>query len=554
MRSILSTVLITLVLVVSPASAQKRNITEKDLFGFNWIADPQISPDGSRVAFVRVTVNDKQDGYNTSIWVVSTAQGEPHQLSSGIHDSAPRWSPDGKYLVFVRATEKDGRPEPPQLFMLPMAGGDSFQFTTLAHGATQPQWSPDGKLIAFVNDANLEDLEKAREKASTPANPAEAKKPDNKRESDVRVITRAVYRSNGPGYLDYSHPDHIWLITAPRNADEKVTPRQLTSGKFGEENVIWARDSSQIYFTADQTGEPYYDLPSTTVYSVAVAGGEPTKLTTFDMDAAGFTVSPNGKQFAFLAAIGSPVLSYRQTDLWVMDIAPNAKPHNLTESFDYDIPGGLTGDNRAQSQYLAFASYFENHRLTIFRFHRKLDAPRTNDIHAARRLSFHHQHDIGRVQRQMSHPMQFGQQGMRKVAEVPVAPQGATETTIGKHVAARHTHKTPARHDLGQQIVSGRVEMCRASRTVHTNCQTLERGQVKERRILNERTMGRGMGSVAGGAAELTEDGHTFNPDIRCARYPASGVCIGASSALVPNALPPLADRRELPGSGAALR
>ena len=65
------------------------------------------------------------------------------------------------------------------------------------------------------------------------------------------------------------------------------------------------------------------------------------------MDANNFTVSPNGKQFAFVAAIGRPVKSYRQPDLWVMDIAANAKPRNLTDNFDYDIGSGLTGDNNA---------------------------------------------------------------------------------------------------------------------------------------------------------------------------------------------------------------
>ena len=60
-------------------SAEKRNITEKDLFDFVWIGDPQISPDGTRVAFVRVTVNEKKEGYNTSIWSVPVAGGEkPH--------------------------------------------------------------------------------------------------------------------------------------------------------------------------------------------------------------------------------------------------------------------------------------------------------------------------------------------------------------------------------------------------------------------------------------------------------------------------------------------
>ncbi|MGI9069319.1 MAG: prolyl oligopeptidase family serine peptidase [Pyrinomonadaceae bacterium] len=375
MRSILSVVVITLVLIVTPASAQKRNITEKDLFNFVWVGDPQIAPDGSRVAFVRVTVNEKKEGYDTSIWTVATANGETHQLTTGTRDSSPRWSPDGRYLVFVRVTEKDGRPDVPQLFMLAMAGGDSWQFTNVARGAGQPQWSPDGKTIAFVNTANPKDLAKLKEAqkeglpspapqpapaaaaspvpspdASPDRGPADSKKSDEKRDSDVRVITRAVYRFNGPGYLDPKHPQHIWTIPAPRNADEKVTPRQLTSGRFAEDNITWAKDGSQIYFTSDRSDEPYYDLPSTDIYSVAVTGGQPAKLASFEMDAGGFALSPNGKQFAFIASIGRPVKSYQQPDLWVIDIAPNApnaKPRNLTADFDYDVGGGLTGDNSA---------------------------------------------------------------------------------------------------------------------------------------------------------------------------------------------------------------
>ena len=168
MRIRLLLLFIALALFVSPAVAQKRNITEKDLFNFVWVGDPQISPDGSRVAFVRVTVNEKKDGYNTAIWTVSPGSGETHQLTTGPRDSAPRWSPDGKYLAFVRVTEKDGNPDVPQLFMLPLTGGDSFQITNIARGANQPQWSPDGKTIAFVNDANKADLAKQKEGESNP--------------------------------------------------------------------------------------------------------------------------------------------------------------------------------------------------------------------------------------------------------------------------------------------------------------------------------------------------------------------------------------------------
>src|SRR6476646_2220187 len=159
-------ILLSVLAFALPAlAAEKRNITEKDLFDFVWVGDAQVSPDGERVAFVRVTVNEKKEGYNTSIWMVSTNGKElPHRLTSGERDSTPRWSPDGKYLVFTRSTEKDGKPEPPQLCMLSMAGGDAFPFTSLPKGAGDPKWSPDGKLIVFESSSNPEDLEKAEKK------------------------------------------------------------------------------------------------------------------------------------------------------------------------------------------------------------------------------------------------------------------------------------------------------------------------------------------------------------------------------------------------------
>ena len=57
-------------LSMSVAQAQQpRPITETDLLKFVWIADPQISPDGSQVAFVRVVVNEKTDDYDTNVWI-----------------------------------------------------------------------------------------------------------------------------------------------------------------------------------------------------------------------------------------------------------------------------------------------------------------------------------------------------------------------------------------------------------------------------------------------------------------------------------------------------
>ena len=367
-RHTLSIVSIVALTWTTASAAEKRNITEKDLFSFIWIGDTQVSPDGSRVAFVRVTVNEKKEGYVTSIWTVSTAGNEePHRLTSGERDSSPRWSPDGKYLVFTRVTEKDGKPDAPQLFMLSMAGGDAFSFTTLPKGAGDPRWSPDGKTIAFTSPTNPEDLAKQEKKkqkeeelkraVAAEGSPAAAKEKqklaegavkqaeaDAEHESDIHVVTRAVYRGDDEGYYDYKRPQHLWIVQAPRNADEKVQPKQLTSGRFDEGGAIWSKDGTQIYFGSLQNDEPYYERPKTELFSISAAGGEATKLTTIDMDTGALALSPDGKQVAFIASATEPVNSYTQPDLWVIDLAKEAKPRNLTAGFDWDVGGSVFGD------------------------------------------------------------------------------------------------------------------------------------------------------------------------------------------------------------------
>jgi dipeptidyl aminopeptidase/acylaminoacyl peptidase len=352
---------------VSAATA-KRNITEKDLFDFVWIGDPQVSPDGAGVAYVRVTVNEKKDGYDTSIWIVPTAGDQaPRQLTSGPHDAGPRWSPDGKWLVFSRAVEKEGKKEPPQLCLLPMSGGDAFVFTDLPKGAGDPKWSPDGKSIVFTSSSNPEDLAKAARKKKKEAelkealmaqgSPAPASSPNEKKkaeeageeehESDVHVITHAVYRNNEEGYLDPKRPSHLWVIQAPRSADEKVEPRQLTKGRFDEGNAVWSKDGAQIYFASWHIDEPYYELAKTELYIVPAKGGDSKLLTTIPMGIRTMTLSPDGKRGAFIAATNQPVNSYTQSDLWTIDLTDNAKPVNLTAGFDFDAGDSVFGDNTA---------------------------------------------------------------------------------------------------------------------------------------------------------------------------------------------------------------
>src|SRR5258708_36402729 len=117
--------LATLCLATALPGADKRPIAETDIYSFRWIANPRISPDGSRIVYTHVTVNQKKDGYDTSLWIVPTSGGTARQLTSGPRDTSPQWSPDGKMLALARASEKAAKPQPGQLFLLYMHGGEA---------------------------------------------------------------------------------------------------------------------------------------------------------------------------------------------------------------------------------------------------------------------------------------------------------------------------------------------------------------------------------------------------------------------------------------------
>ena len=133
--------------LAAPAERADATFTGRDLFSLSVAADPQISPDGRTVAYVRRSADIMTDRMVSSIWLIDTASGAERPLvaSKGAHMS-PRWSPDGTRLAYVSTAEGTA----PQLFVRWVQGGETARLTGLPDSPSSIAWSPDGSQIAYV--------------------------------------------------------------------------------------------------------------------------------------------------------------------------------------------------------------------------------------------------------------------------------------------------------------------------------------------------------------------------------------------------------------------
>ena len=127
-----------------------RPMSLDDLLTAVRVADPQVSPDGRQVAFVRTTTDLAAGKRDADVWIVpADGSAPPRPLTRNEKtDDTPRFSPDGKTLAFISA-----RGGAPQVYLLDLSGGEPRKLTDLSAGVQAPLvFSPDGKKLAFVSD------------------------------------------------------------------------------------------------------------------------------------------------------------------------------------------------------------------------------------------------------------------------------------------------------------------------------------------------------------------------------------------------------------------
>jgi dipeptidyl aminopeptidase/acylaminoacyl peptidase len=125
-----------------------RGMNARDLLRLRLPSDPQISPDGRRIAFVLTILSEERDETLSAIWMVDTDGGEPRPFTAGpLRDRMPRWSPDSRHVAFVSEREPGKKG---QLYLMRADGGEPRRLTDTRHGIGGFAWSPDGTRLAFA--------------------------------------------------------------------------------------------------------------------------------------------------------------------------------------------------------------------------------------------------------------------------------------------------------------------------------------------------------------------------------------------------------------------
>lgn len=115
------------------------------------VSDPQLSPDGSLIAFTYTEVNYDEDQYDSSIWVKELGE-KGKRLTYGNADSSPRWSPECKQIAFLSNRSPVEGAKGKQLWLIPVGGGEDRRLTELPWGVRNPLWSPNGDAVYFHSE------------------------------------------------------------------------------------------------------------------------------------------------------------------------------------------------------------------------------------------------------------------------------------------------------------------------------------------------------------------------------------------------------------------
>lgn len=299
---------------VAETAVTKVAMAPEDIAVMRQVHDPQVSPDGTSIAFVVSDPDLEDNRYRRQLWLAATDSGASaaHPFSGGGREQLPRWSPDSSRLAFV-AKEVDGSAV---ICTLPVStGGERVSVAVVDPSVSELAWSPDGTQLAFVAaDPDLDQY-------------GPLGKEIKPRDMPPRRVSQLRYRLNGAGWT-MDRPTRVFVV----GADGAHRPRALTSGPWGASDLAWSPDGSRIAFASSRHENWDLDLCVDLWVVGTQPGSEPKRLTDTTSDFSSPSWSLDGTRLAYHRT-PTPLSLPRHVQVGVVEY-PSGQYRDLTAGLD----------------------------------------------------------------------------------------------------------------------------------------------------------------------------------------------------------------------------
>ncbi|MGB2900163.1 MAG: S9 family peptidase [Candidatus Acidiferrum sp.] len=305
------------------AQDSANRLTAMDEFQLQTATDPQISPDGKKIVYVRRFADSMTDKRYSNLWTINTDGSDHRPLTTGNRaDVSPRWSPDGTRIAYL--SDADGKQ---QLYVRWMDTGQTARITNLDQAPDAIAWSPDGKMLSFSSLV----LGKGPHLADLPAPPSGAKWAD-----PPAAYDRLVYRFNGTGYLKPGYMQ-VFVVNAEGGAPRQITNGNFPNGgnEFGPARASWTPDGKYLIVSVNRHPESDHEYLDDEVYEFSVADGSLRALTNRKGPDNSPAVSPNGKFIAY-TGYDDRYQGHQTTKLYLMN-RDGTGSHSLSDKLDRDV-------------------------------------------------------------------------------------------------------------------------------------------------------------------------------------------------------------------------
>ncbi|MEO6348695.1 MAG: S9 family peptidase, partial [Aquaticitalea sp.] len=318
--------LIFSLLICANSFAQKTQKLELlDVFNMEYVSDPQISPDGNHIIYVRNFKDVMTDKNLSNLWMVNTDGSRNRPITTGNqNDFSPSWSHDGTRIVF-KSNMKDDKVK---LYMMWMDSKDVLALTNTQESAGAVSWSWDDTQLAF--SMFVPSVKKSI--INLPQKPEGAKW-----NAPPIYIDQMNYRGDGQGYLK-SGNDQLFIIST-----DGGTPRQITFTADDYGNPIWSKDGKSLYFGANLHENHEMEPVDSEIYQFTISTATIKPLTSRKGPDNAAVVSPDGSKIAY-TGFDDTYQGYTVTKLYVMNV-DGSDSKLLTQDLDRDISNPIWEEN-----------------------------------------------------------------------------------------------------------------------------------------------------------------------------------------------------------------